>query len=53
MVVLLHPLSTKKRVLFETDEKIEIACVKHLIKIGWGHEDESMKVRVCIAVQPR
>ena len=26
-VVLLHPLSTKKQEQFETDEKIEIACV--------------------------
>ena len=46
-VVLLHPLSPqkrgveKKRQLFETDEKKEIACVGIHIKICVRHEDES------------
>ncbi len=46
MVVLLHPLSTEKQEWFETDEKIEIACVSHPVKgQGGGHEDESIKVK--------
>ena len=26
---------------FETDEKTEIACVRHPVETGCGHEDES------------
>ena len=28
---------------FETDEKTEIACVRHPVETGCGHEDESKR----------
>ena len=54
MVVSLHPLSTgkpsvdkvvEKQEWFETDEKIEIACVDPCTEVWGGHEDESKKVK--------
>ena len=47
-VVLLHPFSARKHEYIETDEKIEIACVKSsrdtvvAVLDGDGHEDESI-----------